>query len=323
MPRYNQSVPLSAFQKATIYPGFVLGAVALAITGGYVFGAGAILGLSAQASYALVAGSTTYLSGVGYGVLNDVLATGYSLIYFSRGHRPDPHNPRQGFTPINSDNRFANAFAWGFAATVPLVVVASIGIGFYAYLAFPVASFFLPALMLGALTAVGVGEIIAARFTKNALENNPSQTGLDFQIPFYDHQTKQMLNTPSAWANWQSCGARNSFGYIGLPLLVLGIVAITSFGLMPMITVPVLLTKIVWGIGAAIFALGVRHTINHSEEGRTLSSSVYTDRRLEQQSHLSQDDKNLALCFRVFWDGIESKQGETRMEEHRLWGQRP
>jgi hypothetical protein len=68
----------------------------------------------------LFVGASTYLSGILYGVVNDLFATHSNLPYFLLGHQP------QQKSLLRTNYKVAQGIAWGVAATFGPVVIATI-----------------------------------------------------------------------------------------------------------------------------------------------------------------------------------------------------
>lgn len=166
----------------------------------------------------LFVGASVYLSGILYGVINDLFATHANLPYFLLGHQP------QQKSLLKTNDKFAQGIAWGVAATFGPVVIATILFTVVATItAFfvPVATFLLPLIMI-AIPLIAVGTEFYAR--KKAREyialateflgmgaNQYQQIGLDYMSP-----------TKAERAAWYANSDRNLFGFTRVPLIGLG-----------------------------------------------------------------------------------------------------
>lgn len=133
---------------------------------------------------------------------------------------------------LRTNDKIAQGFAWGVAATFGLGVLGAIVVTVRAtVIAFfvPMATFILPAVVVGIL-AVTVGAEIFARFIKNKLQkseddlgvgsNEYQRAGLEFMSPTKNDQ-----------AAWYGNGYRNGFGFFGVPFIFIAAV-VALIGLM-------------------------------------------------------------------------------------------
>lgn len=165
----------------------------------------------------LFVGASVYLSGILYGVVNDLFATHSNLPYFLLGHQP------QQTSLLRTNDKVAQGIAWGVAATFPLVTIAAIVFTIAATItAFfvPIATFVLPLLMI-AMPLIALGAEFYARtkvkeyselsYELSVGSNEYQSEGLDFMSP-----TKQDR------AAWHANSDRNMFGFTRVPLIGLG-----------------------------------------------------------------------------------------------------
>ena len=183
-------------QKSRFYPGLSIGFGAIA--GVLLFTlSGPYLPLIAyNILQAIFVASSVYLVGIGYGIFNDLLATGDSMHYFTSGHG-------SGFE-MKSNNRFAVSFTWGIFATWNLALPAAILFGIAALICNFVGlsnfSLFLPIMIGGALLSVFIADAFARGYKNISIKRGQ---------PIED-------------ASYSSCNARNSFGYFTMLLLGIG-----------------------------------------------------------------------------------------------------
>lgn len=177
-------------------------------------------------SSALFVGASVYLSGILYGVVNDLFATHANLPYFLLGHQS------QQKSLLRTNDKIAQGIAWGVAATFGPVVIATIVFTVAALItAFfvPMAHFILPIMMI-AMPLIAVGAEIYARVkTKEYSENPPhsffgsngyQMDGLAFMSP-----------TMQERGAWFANSDRNMFGFTGVPiigLIGLGVLLVLS-----------------------------------------------------------------------------------------------
>lgn len=172
----------------------------------------------------LFVGASVYLSGIVYGVVNDLFATHANLPYFLLGHQP------QQKSLLRTNDKVAQGIAWGVAATYGPVVLATIVFTVAATItAFfvPMATFILPAMMI-AMPLIAIGAEFYAR--KKAFEYLEflSQGGR-FESRANDYQREglnYMCPNTADHATWHANSDRNHVGFTKVPLV--GVVALVS-----------------------------------------------------------------------------------------------
>lgn len=179
----------------------------------------------------LFVGASTYLSGILYGVVNDIFATHFNLPYFLLGHQP-----RQK-SLLRTNDKIAQGIAWGVAATFGPVVLASILFAIVATItAFfvPIATFVLP-IMIITMPMIALGVELFAH--KKALEYEKSDDWRLNYIGSNTYQTrglKYMCPTKKERATWIANSDRNMFGFTKVPLIglgaLLGIIVLSAIG---------------------------------------------------------------------------------------------
>ncbi|HAT1941225.1 hypothetical protein [Legionella pneumophila] len=166
----------------------------------------------------LFVGASAYLSGILYGVVNDIFATHANLPYFLLGHQP------QQTSLLRTNDKVAQGIAWGVAATFGPVVLATLLFTVAATItAFfvPIATFLLPAMMI-AMPLIAVGaEFYARKKAREYLDseenfywigsNDYQRRGLNYMCPTYEER-----------AAWYANSDRNLFGFTKVPLIGLG-----------------------------------------------------------------------------------------------------
>lgn len=166
-------------------------------------------------SSGLFVGSSVYLSGIVYGVVNDLFATNANLPYFLLGHQP------QQKSLLQTNDKIAQGVAWGVAATFGPVVIASVLFTIVATItAFfvPMATFALPVLML-AMPLIAVG----AEFYARERTKEHAKTHLDPGSNAYQVLGLQFMSpTIEEKAAWYANSDRNVFGFTKVPFIGLG-----------------------------------------------------------------------------------------------------
>lgn len=166
----------------------------------------------------LFVGASAYLSGILYGVVNDIFATHSNLPYFLLGHQP------QQTSLLRTNDKVAQGIAWGVAATFGPVVLATLLFTVAATItAFfvPMATFLLPAMMI-AMPLIAVGaEFYARKKARDYIDaeedfywigsNDYQRTGLNYMCPTNEER-----------AAWYANSDRNLFGFTKVPLIGLG-----------------------------------------------------------------------------------------------------
>jgi MFS family permease len=234
-----------------------------ALKGGIITAAVATLGIAAFAVIsffavpfvvtvlvnALFAGSAIYLAGLAYGILNDFIGVKKNLPYFTLGHQPTQK------ALIQSNDKTTIGIAWGIYATMGpsliaaiLFTVATVITGF---IGLPFAAFVLPILAIAVPIALGAAHLYS-KYKEKQLENKWRESPYDneltnclnvFKRPhLYDenllneflneYQRSRLgrwLKDENDMKAWFGNGARNSFGYIALPIVgVLGLAALIT-----------------------------------------------------------------------------------------------
>lgn len=159
---------------------------------------------------------TTVLTGVFYGVINDMFACRDCIEYFTIRHFYDGTDPR--YRLIRSLNPNLNALAWGMAATWPVTAAAGSLLAVASRMPFPgmdhkvTTSELLPLLTAGAAITLVISHIFS-RVAQQQAANNPN-----FNL---------YRNVPQEFqAKWHACNVRNSTGYAALAI---GGIFLTTF----------------------------------------------------------------------------------------------
>ncbi|MGD2169121.1 MAG: hypothetical protein PVI40_02635 [Chlamydiota bacterium] len=156
----------------------------------------------------------TVLTGVGYGIANDMVACRDCPEYFTIGHM------HGGARVLNTTNPNLNALAWGTIATWHVCAIAGSVFGFMARASIPglsqkvQATQLAPYMAAGAVTAICISHV-KSRLAQKEMEQRPYHKY--FAVP---------LNLQSGW---EACNIRNLTGYVSLAIggvaLSVGIVA--------------------------------------------------------------------------------------------------
>lgn len=167
----------------------------------------------------LFTGSATYLSGIIYGVVNDIFATNMNLPYFLLGHQP------QQKSLLKTNDPIAQGIAWGVAATFGPVVAASVVfavIGSITAAFVPLATFTLPIIML-AMPLIAAG---AEFYAKQRVVEIPQEQDVNLILYYTNlYQRKGlefMCPTSKEKAAWFANSDRNVFGFFKVPFIGAG-----------------------------------------------------------------------------------------------------
>ncbi|NDH09477.1 MAG: hypothetical protein EBY16_07695, partial [Gammaproteobacteria bacterium] len=169
----------------------------------------------------LFVGAFAYLSGILYGVVNDLFATQANLPYFLLGHQPDQKSI------LKTNDKIAQAIAWGIYATHVLSFLAgvlfTIAITITAFFV-PISTFALPLVMIAMpLVAIAVEFIIRTNPRHYLIPSDDRSKIMNFyQSNLFDF----MCPTDKEQSNWLSNSERNGNGYVIVPLIA--VVALIS-----------------------------------------------------------------------------------------------
>ena len=161
----------------------------------------------------------TVLTGVGYGVANDMVACRDCIEYFTVGHFYDKQSLR--YRPLNTLNPILNALAWGAIATWHVCAIAGAFFAFVARTPLPglalkiTAVQLAPYLVIGAAVALLVSHV-RSRMAQKEMANNPYYKY--FGVPL------------KLQSGWEACNIRNMTGYasIGIGGTILSIAMIAA-----------------------------------------------------------------------------------------------
>jgi hypothetical protein len=266
---------------ATLSVAFFATVAVLGLSGGWIIAATALLG-----------SAIAYMTGLLYGIINDIFATKANLPYFLLGHQA---TQRSFFI---SNDRFVQAIGWGVIAAQPIAIVASIVFGVtiaavMASAASPVLTFALPIL----LVAVPLFAVCANVYANHSADKY-IQKGIPLKILSEEkkQEFRTALNLPAnaEWidldqidfdsqpfralvkkngllndyqldglalmssskkdkANWLANSDRNLLGYMATPLLAItGLVLMLTLTSVPVIFFSSLLGTIIPLVAAVI-----------------------------------------------------------------------
>lgn len=266
------------------------------------------------------AGSAVYLSGLSYGIINDLIGVSKNLPYFSLGHQP------QQKALIQSNDRVAVGIAWGIFATMGLSLIA--GVIFTAatlitgFIGLPFASFVLPMLVIALPIALTVAHLYSwykekqrernepdtheLQGMKNAIDGNYS--GLN---AYQNNRLKYWLKDTKDVNSWLGNSDRNVFGYLSMPLLgaagLVGMITCSTanillpaaFSVFPAVGVGVLLAV---GVATACIYLSVYHK-------KTVNNGYKLDHDDEPQESLSGESTHHKVLRLAPGFTAEEKQG--------------
>jgi hypothetical protein len=162
---------------------------------------------------------TTVLTGVSYGIANDMIACRDCIEYFTVGHLYDGQNLR--FRPLNTLDPNLNAIAWGAIATWHVCAIAGAFFALIArvpFLGLPLkitAAQLAPYLAIGAALALLVSHVMA-RVAQVEMAANP----------YYKYEGVPL----GLQAGWEACNTRNAIGYssIGIGGTILSVAMIAA-----------------------------------------------------------------------------------------------
>lgn len=169
----------------------------------------------------LFVGAFAYLSGILYGVVNDLFATQANLPYFLLGHQEEQ------YSILKTNDKIAQAIAWGIYATHGLSFLAgvlfTIAITITAFFV-PISTFALPLVMIAMpLVAIAVEFIIRTNPRHYLI---PSDYRSKIMNVYQNNRFDFMCPTDKEQSNWLSNSERNGNGYVIVPLIA--VVALIS-----------------------------------------------------------------------------------------------
>ncbi|WP_131782565.1 hypothetical protein [Legionella gresilensis] len=257
----------------------------------------------------LFIGASTYLSGLLYGIVNDIFATHANLPYFLLGHQSDQTSL------LRTNNKIAQGIAWGIAATFGPVLIATVLFTIAATItAFfvPMAMFVMPILM-AAMPLIAVGaEFYARRKTRYYLEH-PDEVRFVGSNEYQEEGLSYMSPTIKEHAAWYANSDRNLFGFTKVPIIgLVGLVSLivlssVSVFLPPALIVAPLLAYIipvaVSSLSSLILAAAGAYMHFHRAkqaddryklefELKEIDHNLYLDEDLEYVNELLQKDEN-------------------------------
>lgn len=161
----------------------------------------------------------TVLTGVTYGIANDMFACRDCIEYFTLGHFYDGKSLEH--RPLNTLDPTLNAIAWGAIATWHVCTIAGAFFAFIARTPFPglalkiTAAQLAPYLGIGAAISLLVAHV-RSRLAQQAQLNDPYIKYEEVPFKFQ--------------AGWEACNVRNSTGYeaIGIGGLVLSVAMVAA-----------------------------------------------------------------------------------------------
>ncbi len=166
----------------------------------------------------LFVGSSAYLSGILYGVVNDLFATHANLPYFLLGHQ------KQQTSLLRTNDKIAQGIAWGVVATYDLVALAALIFTVVATITacfVPVATFLLPVMMI-AMPLIAIGaEFFARRKAREYIGDGDDFINIGANL-YQKNGLNYMCPTVPERAAWYANSDRNLFGYTNVPFIGLG-----------------------------------------------------------------------------------------------------
>ena len=149
----------------------------------------------------------TILTGVGYGIANDMVACRDCIEYFTVGHRYDGQELRN--RPIKTLNPTLNAFVWGMIATWHVCALAGTILACIARTPFPGLALKISAMQLAPYLAIGA----ALTIITGHVVSRTSQKAMT-KLPYFKYQGVPLKLQPG----WEACNMRNLTGYSALAL---------------------------------------------------------------------------------------------------------
>ena len=147
----------------------------------------------------------TVLTGVGYGIANDMVACRDCIEYFTVGHFYDGKNLNS--RPLNTLNPTLNALAWGAIATWHVCAIAGTFFALLARTPFPGLALKITAVQLAPYLAIGAAIVllvshVRSRMAQKAMTDNPHHKYWGVPIELQ--------------SGWEACNIRNMTGYASL-----------------------------------------------------------------------------------------------------------
>jgi hypothetical protein len=160
----------------------------------------------------------TVLTGVTYGIANDMVACRDCIEYFTLGHFWDGRNLEH--RPLNTLNPTLNAIAWGAIATWHVCAIAGTFFAFIARTPFAGLALKITAVQLAPYLAIGAAIILLISHIRSRSAQKEMASA-----PYTKYE-----GVPTEYqAGWEACNVRNSTGYaalgIGGLILTVAIVA--------------------------------------------------------------------------------------------------
>lgn len=151
------------------------------------------------------------LTGVGYGIANDMFACRDCIEYFTVGHFYDGRNLRN--RPILTLNPNLNAVVWGTIATWWAAAAAGAVFAFLARVPFWGLPFKITAIQLAPWLVIGAALTILIAHSISRAAQKSMQEAVDTK----DNERQRYQGVPEQLqAGWEACNARNSTGYEAL-----------------------------------------------------------------------------------------------------------
>lgn len=161
----------------------------------------------------------TVLTGVGYGIANDMIACCDCIEYFTVGHFYDGKNLNS--RPLNTLNPTLNALAWGAIATWHVCAIAGTFFALLARTPLPGLALKITAIQLAPYLAIGAAiallvSHVRSRMAQKEMADNPQHKYRDVPLELQ--------------SSWEACNIRNMIGYasIGIGGSILSIAMIAA-----------------------------------------------------------------------------------------------
>ncbi|NGX32544.1 MAG: hypothetical protein K1060chlam4_00592 [Candidatus Anoxychlamydiales bacterium] len=144
----------------------------------------------------------TVLTGVGYGVANDMIACRDCIEYFTVGHFYDAKNLKH--RPLNTLNPTLNAIAWGAIATWHICAITGAAFAFLARIPFFGLAVKITAIQLAPYLAIGAAIALLVSHVKSRITQKEMA-----KTPYVKYRGVPL----ALQSGWEACNTRNMTGY--------------------------------------------------------------------------------------------------------------
>jgi len=269
----------------------------------------------------LCVGASVYLSGILYGVVNDLFATHANLPYFLLGHQP------QQRSLLKTNDKVAQGVAWGVAATFGPVVIATILFTVAAMItAFfvPMATFILPVMMI-AMPLIAVGAEFYARSKAKEYELSRADPS-SYTNAYQSNGLRYMSPTNKERAAWFANSDRNVFGFTKVPFIGLGgLVALIVLSGVSMFLPVILFASPVIAVGlpvafaalacTALIAGGIYMYVNRNKQTDDRYRLEFDHEEIKPSLYLDEDMEYVNSLVKTYGSSEAKKNNEQPSEQ--------